>query len=141
MNQLSRPLDDASKLIELHQKLIEVAADADAITALRSSLLRMICSESSPMQSITKLTLRSKSNEFVPSNMLCYGVEGVTHSSLLHDEEYAVIKAVLPIGDYASAKGEELQQQLQDRISHGKHSPSAADELKEYFAKWRGEFL
>ncbi|MUH97283.1 hypothetical protein GNP63_12130 [Aliivibrio fischeri] len=136
LSQLSSSADDTTKLLTLHETLVKAISSPDSVQELRAVILAMICRQPEPLKSIANLTLRSKSNEFIGSRMLCFGVEGITHSSLIHEQDYAAIKHVLKIVEPSSISGEELEQHFNVPRNQTSHHTSSFEEIKRYFADW-----
>ncbi|MCW8333032.1 sacsin N-terminal ATP-binding-like domain-containing protein [Vibrio paucivorans] len=136
LSLLSSSADDTNKLVALHEALVKAISSPDSVQELRAVILTMICRQPEPLKSIANLTLRSKSNEFIESRMLCFGVEGITHSSLLHEQDYAAIKHVLKIVEPSSISGEELEQYFNVPRNQTNHHTSSFEEIKRYFADW-----
>lgn len=136
LSQLSSSADDTNKLVALHEALVKAISSPDSVQELRAVILAMICRQPEPLKSIANLTLRSKSNEFIGSRMLCFGVEGITHSSLIHEQDYAAIKHVLKIVEPSSISGEELEQHFNVPRNQTSHHTSSFEEIKRYFADW-----
>ncbi|KFK57813.1 hypothetical protein JS84_18050 [Vibrio vulnificus] len=136
LSQLSSSIVDTNKLVALHEALVKAISSPDSVQELRAVILAMICRQPEPLKSIANLTLRSKSNEFIASRMLCFGVEGITHSSLIHEQDYAAIKHVLKIVEPSSISGEELEQHFNVLKNQTSHHTSSFEEIKRYFADW-----
>ncbi|ELI1809222.1 hypothetical protein RQV70_000306 [Vibrio fluvialis] len=136
LSQLSSSIVDTNKLVALHEALVKAISSPDSVQELRAVILAMICRQPEPLKSIANLTLCSKSNEFIASRMLCFGVEGITHSSLIHEQDYAAIKHVLKIVEPSSISGEELEQHFNVLKNQTSHHTSSFEEIKRYFADW-----
>ncbi|MFA0493005.1 sacsin N-terminal ATP-binding-like domain-containing protein [Vibrio sp. 10N.222.54.B11] len=136
LSQLSSSADDTNKLVALHEALVKAISSPDSVQELRAVILAMICRQPEPLKSIANLTLRSKSNEFIESRMLCFGVEGITHSSLLHEQDYSAIKHVLKIVEPSSISGEELEQHFNAPRNQTSHQTSSYEQIKRYFVDW-----
>ncbi|MCG9582064.1 hypothetical protein L1D09_11070 [Vibrio tubiashii] len=136
LSLLSSSSNDTDKLVALHEALVKAISSPDSVQELRAVILAMICRQPEPLKSISNLKLRSKSNEFIESRMLCFGVEGISHSSLLHEQDYAAIKHVLKIVEPSSSSGEELEQYFNVPRNQTNHHTSSFEEIKRYFADW-----
>ena len=98
---------------------------------LRKALLSAICYESPDLKLIRNLKLRNQSNGYKAAEELCYGVIGAADSSLLHEWDWDILKALLP-------KAVQSSTEAQSSVGLADYSAckQTANVLEEYFKAW-----
>ena len=100
-NRLVGHIEDPLQLVSAHQQLSE-NAPPEKVGALRAALLSAICQIPSARDLLSTLKLRTQGNCYRPAKQLCYGVVGAADSALLHEQDWGIIKSVLPEAKYSS---------------------------------------
>lgn len=122
---------DSQLLVDAYGRLVEIGLSPENIAELRTALLTVICAEQSATKLLRKLRLRTQGSGYELAERLCYGVVGAAASSLLHEQDWLIIKRALPEVEQDST-GSTSSVGLADYSSFDR----TADELKEYFVAW-----
>lgn len=131
---LTGNLVDAGLLVQAHERLVSLGIPAEQIAHLRGALLNAICTSSSANALLPTLTLRTQANSYVSATQLCYGVIGAAAKALIHEQDWQIIKSVLPERvQAASATDSSLT--LADNTAF----MGTAGILESYFSHWQSQ--
>lgn len=125
---------DADQLVQAHEHLVSLGIPAEEVAQLRRALLTAICATSASRNLLPTLTLRTQANSYVNATQLCYGVIGAAGKTLVHEQDWQIIKSALP---------ESVQESSAFESSIGLADNTAflgtASILESYFSQWHSQ--
>ncbi|QNK34689.1 hypothetical protein HF675_11945 [Serratia sp. JUb9] len=127
-------LVDTDHLVEAHERLVSLGIPAEDIAQLRGALLTAICATSAARNLLPTLTLRTQANGYASATQLCYGVIGAAGKALLHEQDWQIIKSVLPESVQQASKMESLTGLADNTAFLG-----TAGILESYFSHWQSQ--
>lgn len=131
LSKLTGPVNDLAKLVEAYSAVAEVKALPDKTSDLRRFLLAEICHAKPEMDILRGLKLRTQKDSYELADKLCYDVIGAASDSLLHMDDWRIVRNIIPIAEYNIE-----QASLPSGLANNTNCERTAAELNRYFSLW-----